>query len=253
MLALTFLLTALLYASVGFGGGSTYSALLVLAETDFRLLPSIALICNLTVVSGGCWRFARAGHLHIRPMLPWLATSLPAAWVGGRMPIAEIHFIALLGFSLLAAGLRLSLTAPAPQQPVASRRQMLAISMTGGLLLGLLAGLSGIGGGIFLAPLLYLLGRHSPREIAANCSLFILVNSAAGLSGQVMKLDDAALLGEALRYWPLVPAVLIGGQIGSWLSIRRLNPLLLQRLTALLILYVAVRLLWRWLQMLGTA
>lgn len=244
-----FFVTALLYASVGFGGGSTYNALLVLAGTDFRILPAIALVCNLVVVSGGTWRFARAGHLHLERITPWLVTSIPAAWIGGRLPVSETLFIGLLGFSLLAAGLRMILPGPGVTERPGSAGRYQLIALVGGALLGLLAGMVGIGGGIFLSPLLYLLGRDHPRAIAATCSVFILANSLAGLAGQVMKLEDSSYLGHALAYWPVVPAVLVGGQIGSWMGSRRLNPLILRRLTAVLVLYVAARLVWRWLTM----
>ena len=104
-LAAAFALTAALYAMVGFGGGSTYNALLVLADVDYRVLPSIALLCNLIVVTGGTWRYARAGHLDWRFVAPFVLLSMPMAWLGGRLPIERETFVLLLGLSLLAAGL----------------------------------------------------------------------------------------------------------------------------------------------------
>lgn len=245
-----FFVTALLYAAVGFGGGSTYNALLVLSETDYRVLPTIALVCNLTVVTGGAWRFARAGHVHPERIAPWLITSIPMAWLGGRLPVPEVLFVGLLGFALLAAGLHMLLPRPGRSVDLAPHRETL-IALVGGTLLGLLAGVVGIGGGIFLAPVLYLLGRDNPRIIAATCSVFILVNSAAGLTGQIMKLGNTEYLVHALAYWPVVPAVLLGGQIGSWMGSRHIDPRVLTRLTAVLVLYVALRLLWRWGEMVG--
>ena len=118
-------------------------------------------------------------------------------------------------------------------------------------LLGCCLGLVGIGGGIFLAPVLYALRWDTPRKIAAACSLFILVNSVSGLTGQIMKLSDTKLLSLAVPYWPLLIAVFIGGQIGSWMASKRLEPLILKRLTAVLILYVAIRLLLKWVGMVG--
>lgn len=246
-LAVLFFITAVLYAAVGFGGGSTYNALLVLAETDYRILPSIALLCNLIVVSGGTYCFARAGHVNMRRILPWIFTSVPAAWFGGYLHVSERFFIGLLGFSLLAAGLRMIFsqenggqTKPSPL----SRWPVLPPVI--GTALGLLAGLVGIGGGIFLAPVLHLLHWDKARKIAATCSVFILVNSVAGLIGQTMKLSNMALLGDMAAYWMVFPAVLIGGQIGSYIGAKRLNPRMLRIMTALLILYVAGRLLLRW-------
>ncbi|MHA7872618.1 MAG: sulfite exporter TauE/SafE family protein [Hyphococcus sp.] len=250
LLALFFFATALLYAAVGFGGGSTYNALLILHGTDYRLLPSIALICNMIVVAGGAWRFAAAGQLRWRAMLPWLAASVPAAWLGGRMPVSETVFVGTLGFSLLAAGLHLMVERPGAAA-AESRPTPPLLAFTVGGAIGFLAGLVGVGGGIFLAPLLYLLRWGVPREIAGACSLFILVNSASGLAGQLMKLDDLGVIGAVGNYWMLFPAVLIGGQIGSRLSSATLSPILIKRLTAVLILYVSVRLLLRWFSLVG--
>lgn len=255
LLSVLFFATALLYASVGFGGGSTYHALLILFDTDYRLLPVLALTCNIIVVSGGTWRFAAAGHIRIRQILPWISLSIPAAWLGGFIPVSEIWFIAILGFALLAAGLRMlwlclrdksahQMTAP----PVRFHGAFPFI-IGGGL--GFLAGITGIGGGIFLAPVLHLLRWGQAKAIAGTCSLFILVNSLAGLGGQITKQASAPLWPELAGYWLLFPAVLIGGQIGSHLGVRHLPLRGITFLTALLILYVALRLLWRWGHMLS--
>ncbi|MEL6372182.1 MAG: sulfite exporter TauE/SafE family protein [Pseudomonadota bacterium] len=252
VLALLFLATACLYASVGFGGGSTYNALLVLNGTDYRLLPSIALICNLIVVSGGTLRFAREGLLRWRDLLPFLAGSVPLAWIGGRLSISETVFTGLLGASLLASAVHLLSTSATPEQPTEIRARKSTftsgkgVALASGAGIGLLSGLVGIGGGIFLAPLLYLGRWGSPREIAAASSLFILVNSLSGLAGQVTKLTADGSSLSLIAYWPLFLAVLLGGQIGSRLGAKILPEPVMKRATALLIAYVALRLLWRW-------
>ena len=245
-----FFIVAAIYAAVGFGGGSTYNALLVLSGTDYRILPTIALACNIVVVSGGVWRFSREGLLDVKALAPFLFASVPAAWIGGRLPISEILFVGLLGVALLLSGLRLLLQ----REFVLETHERRSISgwqsgLIGGAI-GLLSGLVGIGGGIFLAPVLYSLRWNTPRKIAAACSLFILVNSVAGLSGQVMKLSDSEILSLAIPYWPLLPAVFLGGHIGSWMASKHFDPIILKRLTAALILYVAARLLLRWLGLL---
>lgn len=244
-LVFLFFVTAVLYASVGFGGGSTYNALLVLSGADYRILPAIALSCNIIVVAGGTFAFARSGNLQFRRIAPFLITSIPAAWAGGRIPVSETLFIGVLGFSLLAAGLHLALDrkrdADAHVQPASS---MLAWIVGG--LIGFLSGLVGIGGGIFLAPVLYLIRWGKPKEIAGACSVFILMNSLSGLTGQLMKLGDMGALSMIGDYWMLFPAVLIGGQVGSRLANVGLSSLAIKRLTAVLILYVSVRLLLRW-------
>ena len=249
LLPFLFLLTAALYATVGFGGGSTYNALLVLVETDYRILPLLSLACNLIVVSGGVFRFTRAGHLDPRRALLWIMASVPMAWLGGYLPIPEKLFVGILGLSLLAAGLLVIFKNKnrrrRPEIFSARYNRILPLIVGGGL--GFLAGITGIGGGIFLAPVLYLLRWGHACAIAGACSLFILVNSLAGLAGQMMKLDHInEFYAPLAEYWMLFPAVLIGGQLGSYMGAVRLNPDVIRILTALLMLYVAIKLLWRW-------
>ena len=240
VLAALFFVTALLYAAVGFGGGSTYNALLVLAGTDYRAVPVVALACNILVVSVGSWQFARSGHVDWRRIWPLLALSVPLAWIGGRLVVAETIFVGLLALSLFVAGL-LMLWQPRLQQDGPPRAVGRWVEPVAGGALGLLAGIVGIGGGIFLAPLLYMLRWGAPRAIAGTCAVFILANSISGLAGQLAKQEgDAAAILAA--YWPLFPAVLAGGLIGSTLGSNRIDPSYIRILTALLILYVAVRL-----------
>lgn len=245
-LAAGFFVTAALYASVGFGGGSTYTALLTLAEVDYRILPAISLICNVIVVTGGTWRFIRAGELCWRKVIPLVAVSAPLAWLGGLTPISQPVFMLVLALSLLAAGLLLLFQRDPSAGAIEIQGKSGALDIAAGAGSGYLAGLVGIGGGIFLAPILHLTQWGSPRSIAATASFFILVNSLAGLAGQTMKLNAS---GEGLislaAYWPLFAAVLIGGQIGSIAAIRLLSQALVRRATAVLILYVAAQLLWR--------
>ena len=241
-----FFITAILYAAVGFGGGSTYSALLVLAKTDYHILPSIALICNVIVVAGGTYRFAKAGHIKFKRVAPWIITSVPAAWLGGYLNISETVFVGLLGFSLLIAGIRMIWLEfgeeNISQSSITQHRYLPPVIGAG---LGFLAGMVGIGGGIFLAPVLHLLQWDKAKSIAGTCSIFILVNSISGLVGQSMKIGNLELLTNIMAYWVLFPAVLIGGQIGSYMGAVRLNQKIIRLMTAILILYVAARLLFR--------
>ena len=252
-LAILFALTALIYASVGFGGGSSYTALLVLSSTDYQILPLISLACNLVVASGGVWRFAQAGEIPWGRALPLCALSVPLAWVGGTLKVPEALFIGLLGASLFAAGLLLLLSGQKTAQSEAAENPRRAggreIAIGGGL--GLLSGVVGIGGGIFLAPILHLTRWAGARAVAGTAALFILLNSIAGMLGQVTKLGGEARLGDAAAYWPLLLAVLVGGQIGSRLGVAILPEIWLRRLTALLVLAVAVRLLLRFFNLLG--
>ncbi len=245
MLALLFFVTAVLYASVGFGGGSTYNALLVLADTDYRILPSVALACNLIVVTGGVWQYRRSGDLSLKFALPFLALSIPMAWFGGSVPIQRETFIMLLGLSLLAAGLTMWFQpAESKAAPPGSGLVNWFVGLPVGGAIGFLSGMVGIGGGIFLAPCLHLLRLAEPKRIAATASLFIMVNSMAGLVGQATKQGTAEHLVQLTDYVWLGVAVLIGGQIGSRLSTQALSGRVVKRLTAVLVTYVAARLLY---------
>jgi uncharacterized membrane protein YfcA len=242
-----FLLVALLYAAAGFGGGSTYNALLVLAGTEYQVIPVIALTCNIIVVSGGVWHFSRAGHFSWTSLAPFATASIPMAWLGGRLPVSETVFAGLLGLALLVTALHLFLPGlRRPEARLSAYRNRWSLGLVAGSSIGVLSGVVGIGGGIFLAPLLYLFNYASPRRIAAMASGFILVNSVAGLLGQLMKLGVPEIQGTWLNYWPLYVAVFIGGQLGSRWGALRLSETWVRLLTGVLVLYVAIRLLFRW-------
>lgn len=239
-LAVAFAVTALLYASVGYGGGSTYSALLAVAGVDYRLLPIIALLCNVVVVAGGSVRFARAKLTPWRGALMLTALAAPAAFLGGLTPIGEGLFLVLLGSALLLTSL--TLLVPVRERageaaPAARFMPVLAIPI------GYLAGLVGIGGGIFLAPLLHLVRWNSPRAIAATASFFILTNSLFGLAGQALKSGADRIASAVTLGLPLLIAVAIGGQIGSLLAARLMPPTWIRWFTAALTAYVGARLL----------
>lgn len=242
LLVLGFFLTALLYASVGFGGGSTYSALLALAGTDHRILPLISLACNIVVVAGASWRFARAGVTPWKGALLLTALAAPAAFVGGLIPIDRASFLQLLGASLVLTALTMLIPVSETSGEGAPNRLAKAMPFAAAPI-GFLAGLVGIGGGIFLAPLLHLTRWKGAREIAATASLFILVNSAFGLAGQLAKNGPAMFGGAMAEALPLLLAVVIGGQIGSLMALRILPVKWIRWLTAALVFVVGVRLL----------
>lgn len=240
-LAGLFALVALVYASVGFGGGSTYTALLGLWGVDYKLIPLISLLCNIIVVTGGSVRFIRVDLVNWRAVLPLLLVSAPLAFVGGLVPLKQWLFYLILGGSLLLSAIALVAQPDKMSQRRLSQPVLLVISGA----VGLLAGLSGIGGGIFMSPVLHLIRWSEARRIAAFASLYILINSITGLTGQIIKFGPQSLAGPATEYWSLMLAVLIGGQFGSMMGMRYLTPQLLRTMTALLVGYAAIRLLWQ--------
>lgn len=240
-LAAAFFITALLYAAVGFGGGSTYAALLALSGLDYRLLPLVALACNIVVVAGGTIRFARANVTPWRGALLLTGVAAPAAFLGGVTPIAREEFLLILGVSLLLTGVTMLVPVRdnVAGEPTRAVRLMLFVAAP----LGYLAGLVGIGGGIFLAPLLHLTRWRSAREIAATACLFILVNSLFGLAGQMLKHGTEGFGMVISGALPLLLAVAIGGQIGSLMAIKFLPQRIIRWLTAALVIWVGARLL----------
>lgn len=240
-LALLFGLIALIYASVGFGGGSSYTALLTFTGIDKSLIPVISLACNIVVVTGGTWRFWKAGLIDWRAVLPLLLVSAPLAFLGGLTPLKETTFLLILGLMLLLSAIALIL--PLDRLPQRKWPQPVILGLSG--VVGLLAGLSGIGGGIFMAPVLHIIRWAEAKRIAAFASLYILVNSITGLIGQLLKGGVQAFAEPAATYWPLLLAVLVGGQIGSAMGIKLFSPVWLRRVTALLVGYAAIRLLWQ--------
>ncbi|MDP9163183.1 MAG: sulfite exporter TauE/SafE family protein [Pseudomonadota bacterium] len=248
-LALGFFVTALLYAAVGFGGGSTYSALLVLARTDFHALPILSLLCNLVVVSIGSWRFALAGEVQWRRIWPLFTLSVPLAWVGGRLVVSQLLFVGLLAASLIVAGLAM-LWQRRPLPDDTTSEPSWREPVIGGLL-GLLAGIVGIGGGIFLAPVLHMMRWGGAKAIAGTCAVFILVNSLAGLAGQLAKSGSGTVATTIGAHWLLFPAVAIGGLAGSMIGAGPLKARHVAILTALLVLYVGGQLALRFVHLLS--
>jgi uncharacterized protein len=235
-LAIGFLLIATLYASVGFGGGSSYTAALATVGVATTLVPILSLSCNLIVSAGGVWYFTRRRHLRSRLIWPFLITSIPAAYLGGRLAVDTAAFLLLLGISLLAAAACLVVK---PQNRETLRELSLPMALVVGAALGAISGMVGIGGGIFLAPALLLLGWGRPKEVAASAAVFILVNSLAGLAGQLTKTPPEAVMTTLV---PLALAVLVGGQVGSRLGSGPLPSLMIRRATAVLVFVVGVRL-----------
>ncbi|MDA9604164.1 sulfite exporter TauE/SafE family protein [Candidatus Pelagibacter sp.] len=239
ILSFLFFLTAILYSSVGFGGGSTYLALLLIWGIPYHIFPVIALCCNIIVVSGNCFNYLRTGNINIRLLRPYLISSIPLAYIGGSLSINKQFFEILLFIILSLAGFLLILKIKSFDNSNEDYKKIpRIISILVGGLIGFISGVVGIGGGIFLSPILLLLKAGKVKDIATTASLFILINSIAGLGGQFTK---NFIFYQIYDYWPLFIIVLLGGQIGNFLNIKIFPIRLLTLVTAALVLFVAIR------------
>ena len=239
LLAILFFVTAILYSSVGFGGGSTYLALLLIWNVPYFVLPVIALLCNIVVVSGNCFNYVRTGNFNFRLLIPYLVGSIPLAYFGGSLSI-EIKIFEIILFLVLAlAGFLLLFNFKSYDDKEKSYRRIpFLFSIIIGGLLGLVSGAVGIGGGIFLSPILFLIRAGRPKHIVTTASLFILINSISGIAGQLTKSE---VLLEIVNYWYLMLVVLVGGQVGNFLNLKIFPTRILALVTASLVLFVAVR------------
>ncbi|HVI46931.1 MAG TPA: sulfite exporter TauE/SafE family protein [Chitinophaga sp.] len=243
-LCILFFLVALLYSAAGFGGGSSYLALLALWSVDFQLMKSTALLCNVAVVAGGVYHFYKNGHLPLKKAWQLSLVSVPMAFIGSYIPLKQETFFLLLGIALTLAAVFMCYRMFFEKEgdPVQLQEGSGTVYGVIGGAIGLLSGMTGIGGGIYLAPVLRLGKYDTAKNIAGLSSFFILVNSIAGLLGQAAK---HAIVFDAAFAGPLLIAVIAGGQIGARLSARVLKPRWVAGATAILILYAGVRMIMK--------
>jgi uncharacterized membrane protein YfcA len=243
ILSIFFFITAILYSSVGFGGGSTYLALMLIWDIPYYIFPIIALFCNIIVVSGNSINYIKSGNLNIKLLTPYLYGSIPFAFFGASISIEKEIFEILLFFVLVIAGLFLLIESRSfNKDKLKIQKIPKIISIFIGSLIGFISGVVGIGGGIFLSPFLFLMKAGQPKHIATTASLFILINSIFGVAGQLTK---DIVFNEFLNFWPLFLVVLMGGQIGNFLNIKFLSNKTLALITALLVIFVAIRMGFR--------
>ena len=221
LLIMAFFLTALIYSMAGFAGGSTYLALMMLWELPQPVIPVIALLCNVIVSSGNSLNYIRAGLVRPRLLIPHSLLAIPFAYIGGSMELDKGVFELLIASSLLVASLFSIFRRQHHDEETCYVVPPLWLALLMGGALGFLAGVAGIGGGVFLAPFLYVMRAGNPREIASTCTLFIFFNSIAGLWGQFHKLGSLSFLED---YWVLPLVVLFGGAIGSQMTLKMLSP-----------------------------
>lgn len=243
-LGVSFFVIAWLYSMVGFGGGSSYIAVLAAAGVPYAVIPKLSLACNLLVVSGGVCHYMKNGHFSWRLITPFVLSSVPMAYFGGQFVLSEKAFFIFLTLSLILCGLRILFL---PDRNVTDiKPPSVFVSILVGGVLGLLSGLVGIGGGIFLSPLLINMGWARSKNAAAVASAFIFLNSIAGLAGQLTKDAGALSLVSVGEYLPLFLAVILGGQLGARIGTHRLVSFaLVQKGTGVLTLFISLKLLMK--------
>jgi uncharacterized protein len=230
-LAAGMLVAAFGYASVGHGGASAYLAALALAGVAPLEMRPIALLLNILVSSLATWKFYRAGHFHWRLFWPFAIVSIPLAYVGGAITLPGQAYKILVGVVLLYAAWQLWRSGRAGNEMRELREPPLGWALLIGAAMGLLAGLTGVGGGIFLSPLLLMLGWAGTKQTSAVAAPFILVNSIAGLAA--IALAKSAPLASYV--WILAPAVIIGGWLGAEYGSRRFANPVVRRLLAVVL------------------
>jgi uncharacterized membrane protein YfcA len=229
-------LVAVLYSSVGHGGASGYLAVMALLSVPLATTRPSALLLNVFVAAVGTIQFYRAGHFSWRVLLPFAATSIPFAFIGGMITLPTAVYKLVLGAVLIAAAIRLAWNL---KSDTATKDPRIWIALIVGAVIGLLSGLVGVGGGIFLTPVLLLM-NWSPTKTAAGVSaMFILVNSIAGLAGNYSQLIE---IPSNVWFW--IVAAVAGGVIGATLGAKRFDSLTLRRLLAVVLLFAGVKLIF---------
>ena len=233
--ALLIFLAALLYSAVGHAGGSGYLAVMSLLGTTPAMMRPTALTLNVAVAAIGTVQFARAGYFRWSLFWPFALGSIPAAYIGGRLALPGAAYRVVVGVLLLLSAVRFVVTLQAPDH--VRRNIPVPLALAIGIALGFLAGLTGVGGGIFLSPMLLLGGWADLRTTAATSVAFILVNSAAGLLGQHAALS---VVRDVAPIWAV--AAVVGGALGSYLGSRRLPTPALRGVLAVVLVAAGLKL-----------
>jgi uncharacterized membrane protein YfcA len=227
---------AILYSSVGHGGASGYLAVMALLGVMPEVTRPTALVLNLFVASIAFYRFCREGHFAWSLFWPFAVTSIPLAFVGGMITLPTHVYKAILGAVLIFAAARLAWNLKTDAEP---KRPNIWIALVIGAVIGLLSGLVGVGGGIFLTPVLLLMNWSETKTAAGISALFILVNSISGLAGNHQQF--AQLTSDV---WLWVAAAVAGGIVGSTLGSKRFDSLTLRRVLALVLIFAGVKLIF---------
>ncbi len=236
LLAIIFAIIAFFYASVGLGGGSSYTAILAIFGASISVIPMVSLTLNVLVTTIGSLAFFTQKHARLKLITPFLISSIPMAYVGGMLHLPKMIFYLILFISLVFATVRIYFPKEAKPLPLGEYGKF-SLALGCGAVLGLIAGIAGIGGGVYLVPLILILGLGTAKEAAACGAFFIWVNSIAGLAS---RLQYNSL--DLTPYIPLIIGAVVGGMAGSLLGAGHFKPRTMQRILGS-ILIVAICLL----------
>jgi uncharacterized protein len=234
LVVLAILFVAILYSSVGHGGASGYLAVMALLAIAPEITRPTALVLNVFVASIGTIQFYRAGYFSWRTFIPFAIASIPFAFFGGMITLPTTVYKIALGAVLIVAALRLAWNL-SPDAEI--KAPNIAIALLIGAVIGLLSGLVGVGGGIFLTPILLLMNWSDTKTAAGVSAMFILVNSISGLAG-----NYSQVIGLPPNVWIWVAVAIVGGVVGSTLGAKRFDSLTLRRMLALVLLFAGVKL-----------
>jgi uncharacterized membrane protein YfcA len=234
-LSALFFIVALVYSSVGLGGGSSYTALMAIFGVSYIAIPAISLTLNLFVTSVGSFNFIRKKHARVGLILPFFVTSIPMAYLGGALKLPKEIFYWILLISLVLVAVRVFSWEKTSFTLNIGKAQKILLSLAAGAMLGFVAGAVGIGGGIYLVPLIIILGLGSAKEAAACGAIFIWMNS---LSGLIARFHHHPI--DLNAYLPLIASVLIGGYLGSFMGSSKFSSRMMEKCLGAIILVAIV-------------
>ncbi len=236
-LAIIFFAIAYLYSSVGLGGGSSYTALLAIFGASTIVIPIVSLMMNVTVSSIGAVQFFRKGHGKIRLVFPFLIASIPLAYIGGSLDLPKNVFLWLLLATLIVIALRIYLWEHIEFQLNLNRTQKIIFALFAGSILGFVAGTVGIGGGIYLAPIVIIFGLGTAKQAAATGAIFTFSNATTGL---ISRLSNHGLSFEISEIAPLWIAVILGGLLGSFMGASKYQSKTIQKSLGMVIVIAVI-------------
>ena len=231
ILAVLFFIVAFTYSSVGLGGGSSYTALMAIFGINTLAIPMISLSLNLFVTSIGTYNYIRNKHGNIKLIVPFLISSMPMAYIGGSLKLPKEIFYWVLLMSLVFVAVRIYFWQNTTIKLNIGQKGKITISLFAGSILGLVAGIVGIGGGIYLVPLIIILGLGTEKEAATCGAIFIWFNSFSGL---LSRLQYNSI--DLTNYIPLIVAVLAGGILGSFMGSFKFSPKVMEKILGSVIL-----------------